>query len=161
MAAEKTSIGSTQDDRIMAALAHASVIIPFWGMIGAVVIWATQREKSRFVGFQALQALVYQLSLILLGAFGFACYMCSFPVMMLSIPGFASMQGPRGMGGGILSLLISTIPFCIMGLVMLLGFAFVIYGFYGAARVLQGEDFRYAIVGSRLEAYLNKEDTGT
>ncbi len=38
----------SQDERIMAALAHASAILPMWGAIAAIVIWATQREKSAF-----------------------------------------------------------------------------------------------------------------
>jgi hypothetical protein len=32
----------------------------------------------------------------------------------------------------------------------------VCYGLYGAVRVLQGHDFRYAIIGSRLEQYLSQ-----
>ena len=28
---------------------------------------------------------------------------------------------------------------------------------YGAARVLQGEDFRYALIGRRLEQYMSRE----
>ena len=43
---EMTEISS--DDRIMAALAH------FLGLFGALIIWATQKDKSRFVKFQAL-----------------------------------------------------------------------------------------------------------
>jgi uncharacterized Tic20 family protein len=152
MTAEETSAGITKDDHIMAALAHASVIIPLWGIIGAVVIWATQREKSRFVAFQALQALAYQLSLVFLGGFGFVCYMCSFSAMMFSS---FTLSRSNGIISGILTILSSIAPFCIMGLLMLVGVAVVVYGFYGAARVLQGEDFRYVVVGRRLEKYLS------
>ncbi|HDH09679.1 MAG TPA: DUF4870 domain-containing protein, partial [Chloroflexi bacterium] len=42
----------TQDERLMAALAHASIILgPFTsgvgGIVAALVIWLTQREKSK------------------------------------------------------------------------------------------------------------------
>jgi len=78
MEQESLATKATQDERIMAALAHASAILPFWGLIGAIVIWATQKEKSRFVGFQALQVIAYQIVLILFSFLGFGCYMCSF-----------------------------------------------------------------------------------
>jgi uncharacterized Tic20 family protein len=159
---------ATQDERILAALAHASVILPFWGLIGAIAVWATQREKSRFVSFQALQGVAYQLSLILLGFLGGACYMCSFLGMFLTMPaGIFAMEGISGPNttGGLVAMLITFIttffPFCVMGIFVLIGATFVIYGLYGAVRVLQGHDFRYAIIGPRLEAYLSREETAT
>lgn len=156
----------TQDERILAALAHASVILPFWGLIGAIVVWATQREKSRFVNFQALQGAAYQLTLILLAFIGGACYMCSFFGMFLIMP--AGIFAAEGIGdpnsiGGLVALLTTFattfFPFCIMGIFILIGAVFVAYGLYGAVRVLQGHDFRYAIIGARLERYLNQGPT--
>ena len=159
------SSATTQDERILAALAHASVILPFWGLIGSIVIWATQREKSSFVGFQALQGVAYQMILVL-GAFvGGACYMCSFLGLFLLMPvGILAAEGmadPNAAGGLIAALVTFTttfFPFCIMGLFVLIGFAFVLYGLYGAVRVLQGQHFRYAVIGRRLEEYLSREE---
>jgi len=161
MKSENIPAGATQDERILAALAHASVILPFWGLIGAIVIWATQREKSRFVGFQALQVIAYQLVLIVGGFLGVACYMCSFFLMMfLGLPiGALAAQNMAtpDFFGGLLAIIISAFPFCIMGILGLVGLAYVLYGLYGAVRVLQGHDFRYAIIGRRLEQYLERE----
>ena len=161
MESENIPAGATQDERILAALAHASVILPFWGLIGAIVIWATQREKSRFVGFQALQVIAYQLVLIVGGFLGVACYMCSFFLMMfLGLPiGALAAQNMAtpDFFGGLLAIIISAFPFCIMGILGLVGLAYVLYGLYGAVRVLQGHDFRYAIIGRRLEQYLERE----
>jgi uncharacterized Tic20 family protein len=50
-----------QNDKIMAALAHISALLPLMGVIAPIVIWATQKDKSEYVAFQALQAVVYQL----------------------------------------------------------------------------------------------------
>jgi uncharacterized Tic20 family protein len=61
---EMASTRPTQDDRIMAALSHITVILPFFGVVAPIIIWVTQKEKSQYVAFQALQALAYQLSLI-------------------------------------------------------------------------------------------------
>ncbi len=40
-------------------------------------------------------------------------------------------------------------------------FAFILYGLYGAVRVLPGNDFRYVLIGPWLERYLNKEEVAT
>ena len=161
MEQEKFSAEATQDERIMAALAHASAILPFWGLIGAIIIWATQKEKSRFVGFQALQVIVYQLVLILFGFLGFGCYMCSFfgtfmlmPLGVLAAGGASEAEGIIGM---LLAMLTTFFPFCVMGVFTLVGVLFIVYSLYGAARVLQGDDFRYALIGRRLEQYMSRE----
>ena len=154
MELENISIEATQDERILAALAHASVILPFWGIVGAIAIWATQREKSHFVSSQALQGVVYQLVPILAGFLGFACYMCSFLGMFLLMP---MGRIESGTASGPLARIVAFFPFCILGLLMLVGFAFVLYGLYGAVRVLQGQDFRYVIIGPWLERYLSQE----
>jgi len=161
---ENTSATTTQDERIMAALAHASVIIPFWGLVGAIVVWATQREKSRFVSFQALQGAAYQLCLIVLGLIGGGCYMVAsfgmFLLMPASMLAMGDLSDPNTAGGIVailVAILTSFLPFCLMGLFFLFAAACVCYGLYGAVRVLQGDDFRYAIIGPRLEQYLNQQ----
>ncbi len=63
----------TQDERIMAALSHASAIIPMMGVIAPIVIWATQKDKSSYVVFQALQAIVYQLCMVIAMIIGNGC----------------------------------------------------------------------------------------
>ncbi|MCP4538218.1 MAG: DUF4870 domain-containing protein [Chloroflexi bacterium] len=164
MESENTTSEVTQDERILAALAHASVILPLWGLIAAIVIWATQREKTRFVGFQALQGVAYQLCIIMLAFLGGACYMCSFLGMFAAMPlGIFAMEGvgnPDALGGLVailITFLTSFFPFCVMGVFLLIGATFVLYGLYGAVQVLQGHDFRYAIIGQRLEDYLSQE----
>ena len=167
MESKKATTKAMQDERIMAALAHASIILPFWGLIAAIIIWVTQREKSPFVGFQALQGAAYQLVLVLSGFVGLACYMCSFFGMFLLMPlgivaagstGDPEIMGAGGLAAILVSFLTGFFPFCVIGLVLLAGVAFVVYGLYGATRVLQGDDFRYAIIGRKLEQYLNQEE---
>jgi uncharacterized Tic20 family protein len=163
---EKWTMGDqpTQDERILAALAHASVILPFWGLIGAFIIWATQREKSRLVRFQALQGAAYQLTLVLCGFLCLACYMCSFLGTFLVQFGLAPlgiMAVESGSEIGIVGLLVPMlsvfIPFLVIGVLAFVALAFVLYGLYGAVQVIQGHDFRYVIIGRRLERYLAQE----
>src|SRR5207249_9946452 len=69
---EGMSMQPTEDERVLAALSHASIvanIVNLAGMIATALIWTTQRERSRYVGAHALQSLVYQGSVLLIGIF--------------------------------------------------------------------------------------------
>jgi uncharacterized Tic20 family protein len=143
---------TTQDERVMAALAHATAILPFWGTLGAIAIWAIEREKSRYAAFQALQAVVYHLVVIVAFFFFgicFACFVFVTPLSMLMMaPGAESRQpGP---------LFFAPLAFPVGGLALIALFwlFFVIYGIVGAVAALQGQDFRYFIIGDRVESYL-------
>ena len=149
------SVGTrSQDERIMAALAHASAILPMWGAIAAIVIWATQREKSAFVAFQSLQAAVYHFVMILMAFLFGICYICSaFAVPLTMNLSFPGADTPGGEISPLFFLPIA-IPFAVMALGLIAWLAFLLYGLAGAVLTLQGRDFRYALVGRRLEAYL-------
>jgi len=54
----------TPDERVTAALAHAATLLPMMGALASIVIWATQKDRSRYVAFQALQAAVYQIGMV-------------------------------------------------------------------------------------------------
>jgi uncharacterized Tic20 family protein len=159
----------SQDDRVMAALAHAGVILPLWGLIGAIVIWATQREKSHLIAFQALQGAAYQFAILICGFVCFGCYMCSVgstflaPILIVPFAALASEGGSElAEGAGILGMLLGggagLLPFCLLGILGLAMLALIAYGLYGAVRVLQGHDFRYAIIGRWLERYLAQQE---
>jgi uncharacterized Tic20 family protein len=147
-----------QDDQVMAALAHGAAFLPFWGIVGAIVIWATQKDKSRFVAFQALQALFYQVLPLLGGMLFGLCYFCSFASFFLAIP-ITGLAGEEGEGlAAFLAFLPMSAPFCIMGLAFLVWLAYVVYAVYAAVRVIQGQDFRYALIGRWLERYMAREE---
>ncbi|RPJ37755.1 MAG: hypothetical protein EHM21_17795, partial [Chloroflexi bacterium] len=55
----------TTENRLLAALAHGAVITQGLGLLAGVIVYVTQREKSRWAAFQALQAAVYQLATLL------------------------------------------------------------------------------------------------
>src|SRR5512138_2337677 len=59
-------ISITKDERTNAALAHGGILLGLisrgtLGILLALLIWITQRGKSKFAARQAAQALVYQL----------------------------------------------------------------------------------------------------
>jgi uncharacterized Tic20 family protein len=144
---QANSTQPAQNDRIMAALAHSTAILPMMGVVAPIIIWATQRDKSEYVGFQALQAVVYQFVMILLWFAGMAMYVSSF--FLVFVPGMMVSESQSFP-------VFFFVPFLVMGALMLAMLAFVLYGLVAAAMVLQGEDFRYFIIGDQLKRYLAK-----
>lgn len=135
--AENTS----QDERVLAAVAHATVALPYVGFIGPLAIWITQRDWSRFVAFHALQALVFQIlqSVVITLAF-----LCGFVEM---IPFFFSTFSPAMDHAPewliFFPLGIQTAGLC---LVLLLVLAFLVIGLTAAGRTLTGRDFQYPVI---------------
>lgn len=141
----------TKDERIMAALSHVSILLMFLGILAPIFIWVTQREKSNYVRFQALQAITYHLSTIVFYLLGLGCYLCTaiagFPLMMLFID-----QGPRSAGWTPMAFVFG--PMALMIGVMALNGVMILYGFVAAILTLQGKDFRYALIGRQVEKFL-------
>jgi uncharacterized Tic20 family protein len=145
------SLTPTQDERVMAALSHASALLPMMGVIAPIIIWVTQKEKSRYVAFQSLQALAFQLSMIAAWFVGMGCYMLSFLGTFITIP---FTTPPDGQPANSLFGLAFMIPFLVFGAIFIGGFVFVIYGIIGAIMTFQGKPFRYLLIGKRVERFM-------
>lgn len=143
----KEAPSNTQDERLMAGLAHGSILLPMWGLILSGLIFVTQREKSEYVRQQAAQALGWQVTLIAGFFAGMGCYMVAFfglvGVIIATDGGSASGPPPAFF-----------LPFGMMGILMLAMFAFVLVGLLGALRAFQGRGFRYPLVGAYVERFL-------
>ena len=130
------------ENRLLAALAHGSVVMRGLGLLVGVVIYVTQREKSRFAAFQALQAAVYQLvNMILIGVlwviWGF------FYAAMISTM-FNMQRNAQPPAGFFVVLGASAIPLALMLVVD-------VYGLWAALRTWQGHEFRYPLLGGWLD----------
>ena len=135
----------SQDDRIMAALAHGSALVLGMGIIAGVVIWATQKDRSRYAAFQALQSVVYQLVGVFVQIVAWCCwtalYFLSFIPMLAAD---ASAEPPAVFW---IAMALMVVPFALLGL-------WILGGLWGAVRTLQGRDFRYLVIGDQLERWL-------
>ncbi|NLE75727.1 MAG: DUF4870 domain-containing protein [Chloroflexi bacterium] len=134
------------DERVWAALAHGSIILGgasngVLGPLVALVIWLTQRERSAYVAFQSLQALVYQVAALLLTFGAWICWGLLW--MLLFIPQWIvspQLYQSNPPGGFWLGLMLMAVPLAIT-----VGTFF--YGLWGALRTLSGHPFRYAVIG--------------
>lgn len=144
-------VTTTQDERVLAALAHGSIVLGLFsnglgGIVAALVIWLVKKEKSAYVAAQALQSLVYQAAVFLVTMLVWCCwgvlYMVLIMVPLMANPGAYESTPPAGLWVG---LILMIVPLIVWGLTIL-------YGLWGAVRCLKGEDFKYAIVGRWLSA---------
>ena len=141
----------TQDERLMAALGHGAIILPIWGLMLAALIWVTQREKSAYVRRQGAQALAWHVLQVAVTLVGFACYTLSiFGTVFLGVTGAVAGDGEVPFFP-----LFPIIPFLTMGLIFLIMLAFIMVGVVAAVQTLQGHDFRYPLLGPRVDAFLD------
>jgi len=133
----------SQDERILAAVAHASVIANvnnLAGMIATALIWTSERERSEYVRQHALQSLLYQgmvlLVLIVLMIFWGLCLGLSLLPAAVR-PDLYRSSPPNSFW------------IALLGLALPLGFAVLatLYGLYGAYQVYRGRPFSYPIAG--------------
>jgi len=121
---------SQTDERLWAMLAHLSVLLNlvtgFLGPVGALIIYILYRDRSRYVAFQSMQSLIFQL---------------------IWWVGGGMVAGIFWVFTGILSaLLIGLLCIPLAILISLIPLAAVVYGVIGGIQTYQGADFRYWLV---------------
>ena len=122
------------DNKLMSLISHLAVI------------WITQKDKSKFVRFNAIQAIFFQLVffiLIMLSIFvGLILMFVSIPLMNAS---------PNGEPG-----VLFWVSMGIMNLYFPLWFFFSIYAIVAAVKSHKGKIFRYLIIGKIIEKRVYK-----
>jgi uncharacterized Tic20 family protein len=137
----------SQEERLLAAIAHASVIMGAIGPVVGLLVYITQKEKSAYAAGQGLQAAIYQLVGLLFMILVWSCWFGFYMLTLIPVINAAEQSTdapPPIFWVGLLSMIC---PFIVMGLWML-------YGLYGAVRTWTGADFRYAVIGRMVEEHL-------
>jgi uncharacterized Tic20 family protein len=133
------------DQRNMAALAHASILlnlfIPALGIIAAGAIWLTQRDRGGFAAKQALQATVYQLIWLVL-----PLVLAMLGVMVAVVIGLIGAAANNALAA--LFIMVLVLGLIVLLFIWLLG---VIYALLAAYDTYHGRDFRYAGMGRILD----------
>lgn len=141
----------TQNAKTLAALAHGSILLGLFsngvgGIVAALIIWATQKDKAPYAAAQALQSMVYQGVTFVITMMAWCCWGILYTVMimvpLMADPAAYEAAPPASLWVG---LILMIVPLALWGVM-------IVYGLYGAARCLAGRDFRYAIIGNWLES---------
>lgn len=130
---------SPGDERTWAMLSHLSVLLNFvtgfGGPIAALVIYLVYKERSRYVAYHAMQAMVFQLIWWFGGGVLTAIAWTVSGTLSAVIIGLFCM------------------PFaCILSLAPL---GAIVYGVIGGVQTSQGQDFKYWLIGDWMRGILN------
>jgi uncharacterized Tic20 family protein len=156
LAGEESSIDQDHADRWVAAMSQFAVILPLWGLGAPVVALATQRDRAPFLRFQSWQAIVYHLLGFVLYFGTLATYFLSLLPLLLgagllsALPGLAGSGIPVVLGwSGFYALLC-----CSAGIALLIPL-YHILGQWAGLRILQGQDYRYPLLGRLVARWTN------
>ena len=69
---------TNREERIMAGLAHVSILIFPMGLLVPIIAWITQKEKSYYVAFQTFQAMLFQFIAFCIQVLGGLCFLIYF-----------------------------------------------------------------------------------
>jgi uncharacterized Tic20 family protein len=138
--------GISQEYRLLAALSHASVLFSGIGILVPLLIYFTQKKKSTFLAFHALQAFFFQLAGIL---FSFLSPFCILGVIF--IPAFSEYLSGKFMSFEPYLGIYLIITVVITMLIVFCSLIYMIYGTIAAIQTYQGKDFRYVIIGKQIE----------
>lgn len=134
------------DEKLMSLLSHLSIVIPNIGIIAPIVIWITQKNKSKFIRFNAIQAIFFQLVffiLIMLSVF------IGLILMLISLP--IITKNPDAAPG-----ILFWVSMGVMNLYFPFWLIFSIYAVVAAIRSFKGKMFRYIIIGKLVEKRIYK-----
>jgi uncharacterized Tic20 family protein len=137
----------SSDEKLMSLLSHLSIIIPNIGVIAPIIIWVTQKDKSKFLRFNAIQAIFFQLLffvLVILSVFT--------GVILMLVSTFILTKSPDAAPGALF-----WVSMVIVYLYFPLYIIFVVYAAVAAVSSFKGRIFRYLIIGRIIERRIYKK----
>ena len=138
----------SSDEKLMGALAH------LFGPFVALVVWSIQKDKSRFVRFQALQALAFDVILVVVTGIVFFCLL---GVMFIGVfgPIFNSISStPSPDQVGLFFMVPFMFPFMLMACIFPFSLVIMAVRLVASISVLNGRNYQYPILSKWLENFL-------
>ncbi|MEO8209350.1 MAG: DUF4870 domain-containing protein [bacterium] len=132
----------TSDERLLAMLAHLSIFLG--GIILPIILWATQKDKSKFVTFNSLQAIFYHIAyaVIVLLFILFVAFL-----VILSGIGLSAFTDSNNGNGELSSFMIIMIVLLYCGIFVLI-FLGIGYAVYLAVKTYQGNIIKIPLIGN-------------
>jgi uncharacterized membrane protein len=147
MTTETTLPVTTSDERVMAALAH------LFGLLAALIVYVVNKDKSRFVRFQSLQALALDALWIVLSL---GLTMClTIGIFLGTAVGFAAAVNDPQWSESVAPILFgATMPWLMFACIMPFSLVYWLLRLVACISVATGRDFRYPLIGRQVEAFL-------
>jgi len=143
----------TTEERLLGGISH------LLGIIWALIIWAIEKDKSRFVRFQAMQAVAFDgaVMVVMLVVVGVVLLLTFLILAILMIlVGILASQGNQDFLTYIIP--ISTMfPFFLFLIFVPVGLALTVVRLIASIRVFQGTDFHYPWLGNQVKKWLTDQ----
>ena len=139
------STSPSSEERLMAAIAHAAVVVFGPGILVGVFIWLTQKEKAVYASNQGLQAAVFQLIGMILTMVMWVVWGIFYSLTWIPFvrnPELLNEPPPPIFWIGMISMVVPLLVMLVWSL----------YGLWGAVQAFRGKDFRYLLIGNLLPA---------
>jgi len=143
--------------RWVAAMGHFSVLIVIWGMLAPLTAWILQRKNSRFLRFQSIQTIVYQVCTTVVYFVGSFLYLFGLLLLVANMGILGGRDFDTSMG---------TISMIVLGILVLISAVLIlsvpllhILGQWAGYRVLKGDDYRYPLIGRLVQKWSSKHST--
>lgn len=133
---------SRDEERLMAAMAHAAVAILGPGVIVGFLVWLTQKGKAPYASRQGLQAALFQLVGIIVAVLLWTVWGIFYALTWIPL-----IQNPDQLESAPPP--IFWIGLGTMAIPLLAMLVWILYGLWGAFQCLRGREFRYILI-SRL-----------
>jgi uncharacterized Tic20 family protein len=147
-----------QEDKLLAALCHISIIFSTMGVIFPIVIYVNARERSKPLAFQAMQSMLYHVAALIWTFVFIVLWVLALLVFsgMFTFFAEASASGGEMAPGTAIAFPVLMILFFVLFFV---GY-FVVYipGIAGTIQTMRGRMFRYPIIGKWLERWLARDE---
>ncbi len=125
------SLLSKNEENTLAMFAHLSILLNlvtvFLGILPPIIIYFAYKDRSRYVAYQSLQAILFQL------VYFFGAAVLAGIVAIISVP---LVLVCIGLFGFVIAMLLGLVPI-----------GALIYGIVGAVETYHGRDFQYWLVG--------------
>ncbi len=141
----QTSPDSLNEERVAAAMGHFTLIFFLWGLFAPLGIWLTQGKHSPFLRLQSIQTVLYQsvgtilyflLTLVGLGL------LFPFYIALFSFGSGFPVEWLNPLAG-----VLAILGLCLIGLALLLGPLYHLFGQWAGLQVLLGRNFQYPFFG--------------
>lgn len=127
----------TQDERTFACISHLSVFVSSIGLLIAVGLWIYLRNRQPYAAFQAAQAVIFQVVVMIL-TFFVVMFLLAMVFGAFGI-GMLSGEDPDGLAFGIF---VSLLVVVFITIISVFTIALYAYAIYAAVRSWQGRPFR-------------------
>ncbi len=141
--ADSPELDSAFEERFAAAMGHFAVILPMWGLLAPAWLWISHKNHSSWLKFQSAQTTIYQAFVnVLYFGLTFASVFIGFGSMA-----FFAMMADLGEWTVVAGMMVMV---CLLGCTGLVIPLFHILGQWAGLQTLRGRDFKYPLLGRRV-----------